>query len=144
MSENPAPQQAAASQRGTFLTEADRNGSVGPLTNLAHLAEFHPDLAFQEYMRRQNSAPDNTHTPLKANRQAKLAKTQSSHGAESHARANFEARAAMVRNMNAQQASGQQVIKGKLPAAVSLEAYCISILRSSSHSWCHGVIQQAG
>lgn len=31
--------------------------------------------------------------------------------AESHARANFEARAAMVRNMNAQQASGQQVSK---------------------------------
>lgn len=52
-------------------------GSSGPLTNLAHLAEFHPDLAFQEYMRRQNSAPDNIHTPLKANRQAS---TQSSHG----------------------------------------------------------------
>ncbi|KAL3137569.1 hypothetical protein ABBQ38_004852 [Trebouxia sp. C0009 RCD-2024] len=59
-------------------------------------------------MRRQNSAPDNIHTPLKANRQATPDKTQSSHGAESHARANFEARAAMVRNMNAQQASGQQ------------------------------------
>ena len=54
-------------------------GSVGPDTNLAHLAEFHPDLAFQEYMHRQNSAPDNIHTPLKANRQAKLAKTQGSH-----------------------------------------------------------------
>lgn len=55
-------------------------GSMGPLTNLAHLAEFHPDLAFQEYMRRQNSAPDNIHTPLKANRQAKPAETQNSHG----------------------------------------------------------------
>ena len=54
-------------------------GSAGPLTNLAHLAEFHPDLAFQEYKRRQNSAPDNIHTPLKANRQAKLAEPQSSH-----------------------------------------------------------------
>ena len=31
--------------------------------------------------------------------------------AESRARANFEACAAMVRNMNAQQASGQQVSK---------------------------------
>lgn len=31
--------------------------------------------------------------------------------AESHARANFEARAAMVRNMNAQQVAGQQVSK---------------------------------
>ena len=31
--------------------------------------------------------------------------------AESHARANFEARAATVRKMNAQRASGQQVSK---------------------------------
>lgn len=55
-------------------------GSVGPLTNLASLAELHPDLAFQEYMRRQNSAFDNIHTPLKAKQQAKRAETESSHG----------------------------------------------------------------
>ncbi|KAL3155207.1 hypothetical protein ABBQ32_013147 [Trebouxia sp. C0010 RCD-2024] len=47
---------------------------VGSHTNLAHLAEKHPDLAYEEYKRRESCVPDNVHTPLRATQQAKLAK----------------------------------------------------------------------
>ncbi len=47
--------------------------SLGPGTNLAYLAESDPQLAFDEYNRRQSSAPENPHTPSRTIRQARLA-----------------------------------------------------------------------
>lgn len=51
--------------------------SVGPDTDLAYLAESHPDLAFEEFNRRQGSATENPHTPLRTTQHAKPAGTQS-------------------------------------------------------------------
>ena len=47
--------------------------SLGPGTNLAYLAESDPQLAFDEYNRRQSSAPENPHTPLRTIQQAQPA-----------------------------------------------------------------------
>lgn len=110
MSQEPARPEVEASPSVAVATEAlEDQTSLGPGTNLAYLAESDPQLAFDEYNRRQSSVPENPHTPLRTIQQAQPACIQGDADATARARENFNARAATARRMNHESSTEDKV-----------------------------------